>query len=98
MMAYIWVQVVDHLKSSFDVAAQDAVSDVNSLLDGVGVAMLANICFHLELGGGVGVSLVDQVVHDNRVDIPVQKFSEMCKAVFCNAGKCGVQKLLRIVK
>lgn len=67
---YLWVEIVDSLNGLLNVATLDRCADNHAVLDGLEVDGWFCATLMAELFGGILVSLDDEVVHDEFVQIP----------------------------
>lgn len=72
---YIRVQLVDLLDGRLYIARMNGVAYRDSCTDCLFLGFLLDVCFHCKLAGRVWVTLFDEVVHDDGVDVAVREKS-----------------------
>ena len=68
-MTYLRVQLVDMLNGCLDVARVNGVAYQDSRTYRLILRLLFDVGFHSKLAGRVWVSLFDEVVHDDSIDV-----------------------------
>lgn len=79
-MSYLRVQIVDHGDSSVDVASMNSLSYFYARLDGLLLKRELDVRFFGELLCSSGITLADQIVHDDKVDVTDCPVSECLSA------------------
>jgi len=72
MLTYFGVELVDLLDSQLQVSRVYRISDVNSLLYALRITSKSNARLHSELLCSCRIALVDQVVHDDKVNVTIE--------------------------
>jgi hypothetical protein len=70
-VAYLRIEIVDPSDSGIDIASMDGLSYFYAGLDGLLFKRQLDVRFFGELLGSSGKAFADQVVHDDKVDVPV---------------------------
>jgi hypothetical protein len=65
---YLWTDIANELNGLLEVSSMDSFSNPNTLSN-IFIRRLFDVGFLRELLGGRGIALVDQVVHNEIVDI-----------------------------
>lgn len=67
---YLGIQLVDQVYSGFDLAGKDGVSNLHPLLDEPLLFRRLDVGFSGESTRGSWVAFVNQIVHNQMVDVP----------------------------
>ena len=67
--AYLRIQIIDLGDSGVNVASMDSLSYFYARLDGLLFKRKLDVRFFGELLRSSGISLADQIVHDDKVDV-----------------------------
>lgn len=70
-LAYLWIQFVDLFDGRLNVSIVDRIPDVHPLLYRFDIGRWLDVCFSCELVRSRWVSFVDQIVHDDQIDVPI---------------------------
>jgi hypothetical protein len=86
-ITYLRVQIVDLVDCNVDVASVNRAANLNSRLNRFLFKRELNIGFLCKLLGCPGVSLADQIIHDNEVDGPGEQSAHMSLLVKRQFGR-----------
>ena len=75
---YFRIEFIDSLNRPLHVSRMYGVSDINSLLYALGVTSKSDARLDREFLRCRGIPLVDQVVHDNEVNVPIKTNQFRC--------------------
>lgn len=67
--AYLGIDLIDLLDRELDVASVNGIPHLDTLLDLLRIKLRVEIGLLCKFGSGSRVSLIYQVIHDNKVDI-----------------------------
>lgn len=74
---YLEIELIELLDSRLDVSSMNRVADADSLIDILGAHKRLNAGFYSEVLRCARITLIDQIIHDNRVNIAVCVSNEL---------------------
>ena len=72
-MTNLWVEFIDALNGKLHVTGMDGVTDVYSFLNSFTIGRWNDACFFRKVHGSVRIAFVDQIVHDEEVQVSVDE-------------------------
>lgn len=75
--SYLEIELIELLDSRLNVSSVNRVTDADSLIDVLGAHKRLNTSFYSEVLCCARIALIDQIIHDDRVDIAVHVSNEL---------------------
>lgn len=85
MLAYLWINTIDHIDSLVDLAGVNGAAYPHAFPDALRIKRLGDVGLLGKLCSGARVAFGDEVVHDDPVDVTVWEAVSACYWTFCPA-------------